>query len=766
MSSKVVFKESVRGIIEYVFKNGSLDDRFVSRGRALEGTLAHSKMQKDNALLYEQYEKEVKLQYEFEKDNLALLVEGRADGIIIENNNVIIEEIKSTYKELIYIEEDYNALHWAQVKFYGYIYCCNNKIDTITIRLSYFNLNSNEVRSFDKVFKLEELEKFVYTIIDNYLEVISLKEELKLSRNESIKLLEFPFEKYRKGQRELAVNCYNTIRNQGIIFAQAPTGIGKTISTIFPAIKSIGAEMAEKVIYLTAKTITRTVAEDAYIKLFERGLNFKVVTITAKEKMCLNNEVKCNPDDCIYAKDYFTKINTVIKNIIKEDNIFFKNKIIEYAKEYEVCPFELSLDLSDWCDGIICDYNYAFDPRVRLRRIFEDKNEENILLIDEAHNLVNRAREMYSCKLDKDKIMPVIKALKGKVPNLHKISNLINKEFIEIRRELEEVNCSILYKNIKYIELIKLLRVFISEAEGYLVRNKGISGYDDVLEFYYDARSFISLNELYSDEYTTILRREKNNLEIKIFCIDPSKNLRKILTTSKSSIIFSATLSPIKYYVDLIGGDDESFRVRFGSPFNEENLLTYTYTLDMRYVNREKNIDILCKVINKFIEDRVGNYIAFMPSFQYLEKIYDKYVELYGEKNVISQKENMNEEDKEEFLNNFKKKDNILGFAVVGGMFSEGIDLPGNMLIGAIIVGVGFPMVSIENNIIAEYFNKSGFDYAYTYPGINKILQSAGRVIRTENDKGRILFIDSRYKSPKYKMMLPKEWKMEEYTLR
>lgn len=766
MSSKVVFKESVRGIIEYVFKNGSLDDRFVSRGRALEGTLAHSKMQKDNALLYEQYEKEVKLQYEFEKDNLALLVEGRADGIIIENNNVIIEEIKSTYKELIYIEEDYNALHWAQVKFYGYIYCCNNKIDTITIRLSYFNLNSNEVRSFDKVFKLEELEKFVYTIIDNYLEVISLKEELKLLRNESIKLLEFPFEKYRKGQRELAVNCYNTIRNQGIIFAQAPTGIGKTISTIFPAIKSIGAEMAEKVIYLTAKTITRTVAEDAYIKLFERGLNFKVVTITAKEKMCLNNEVKCNPDDCIYAKDYFTKINTVIKNIIKEDNIFFKNKIIEYAKEYEVCPFELSLDLSDWCDGIICDYNYAFDPRVRLRRIFEDKNEENILLIDEAHNLVNRAREMYSCKLDKDKIMPVIKALKGKVPNLHKISNLINKEFIEIRRELEEVNCSILYKNIKYIELIKLLRVFISEAEGYLVRNKGISGYDDVLEFYYDARSFISLNELYSDEYTTILRREKNNLEIKIFCIDPSKNLRKILTTSKSSIIFSATLSPIKYYVDLIGGDDESFRVRFGSPFNEENLLTYTYTLDMRYVNREKNIDILCKVINKFIEDRVGNYIAFMPSFQYLEKIYDKYVELYGEKNVISQKENMNEEDKEEFLNNFKKKDSILGFAVVGGMFSEGIDLPGNMLIGAIIVGVGFPMVSIENNIIAEYFNKSGFDYAYTYPGINKILQSAGRVIRTENDKGRILFIDSRYKSPKYKMMLPKEWKMEEYTLR
>lgn len=766
MSDKLLFKESVRGIVEYVLKSGSLDDRFVSRGRALEGTIAHGKLQKDNALIYDDYEKEVRMQYEFSKDNIILLVDGRADGIINENGNVIIEEIKSTYKDLSYIEEDYNLLHWAQGKFYGYIYCKDKKVDRIIIRLSYFNINTDQVRSFDKIYNLNELEDFVHELVNNYLEVITLKERFRRRRNESIKELKFPFESYRRGQRELAVNCYSNIRKKGILFAQAPTGIGKTISTIFPAIKSIGEGMGERIIYLTAKTITRTVAEEAYIKLFKGGLQFKVVTITAKEKICLNNEVKCNPDDCAYARDYFSKINSVIKNLIKNNNIFLRSEIIEYAKEYKVCPFELSLDLSDWCDGIICDYNYAFDPRVRLKRIFDERNEENILLIDEAHNLVNRARDMYSCELEKSKIMSVNRVIKGKVPNLYKLSNSINKEMIQIRRELEEVNKHVIYHNIEYKDLIKLLRAFISEADSYLIKNKGTEGYDDVLDFYYDARSFISASELYDKEYTTILKKGKNEFLIKIFCINPATNLRQVLKTAYSSIIFSATLSPIRYYIDLIGGDEESFRVRFESPFNKENLETYLYNIDMRYVNRERNIDILCNAINTFINDKKGNYMAFLPSFEYLYKVYSRYIEIYGEESTILQEENLTEKKKEEFLERFSEEANIIGFTVVGGMFSEGIDLPGDRLIGAIIVGVGFPMVSIENNIIAEYFDSNGFDYSYTYPGINKVLQSVGRVIRTETDKGRILLIDRRYSNSKYKLILPKEWNLKEYKIK
>lgn len=766
MSNKLLFKESVRGIIEYVLKNGSLDDRFVSRGRAIEGTIAHGIVQKDNEAIYEDYKKEVALKHKFIINDINLEVDGRADGIIKENKKVIIEEIKSTYKDLSYIDEDYNILHWAQGKFYGYIYCLDNSLQTIDVRLSYFNINTSEVRSFDKTYDFSELEEFVYSLVNKYLEVITAKENFNKIKYKSISCLKFPFKSYRKGQRELAVNCFSSIKQQGILFAQAPTGIGKTISTIFPSLKSIGEGRGEKIIYLTAKTITRTVAEEAYLKLYKEGLEFKVVTITAKEKICLNDEVKCNPDECIYAKDYFNKINDVIISLIKENNKFFRKDIIEYAKKYKVCPFELSLDLSDWCDGIICDYNYAFDPRVKLRRIFEERNEENILLIDEAHNLVNRARDMYSCQLEKSKVMTVNKVIKGKVPNLYKISNAINKEMMLIRRELEEVNKNLLYHNVVYKDLIKLLRAFINEAESYLIKSKGTLGYDDVLDFYYTARNFIAVSELYNKEYTTILKKEKNEFIIKIFCINPSSNLKQTLKSAYSSVIFSATLSPIKYYVDLIGGDEKSFRVKFDSPFNRENLSTYLYNLDMRYVNRERNVDILCKIINQFVNEVQGNYMVFLPSFDYLAKVYKRYSDIYGENGIIVQKENLTESQKEEYLAQFSLESKVVGFTVVGGMFSEGVDLPGDKLIGAIIVGVGFPKVSIENNIIQEYFDSNGFDYSYTYPGINKVLQSAGRVIRTETDKGRILLIDKRYNNSKYRFILPSDWVIENYKLK
>lgn len=765
MSESIQFKESVRGIVEYVLKGGSLDDRFVSRRRVLEGTIAHGKLQRDNEKVYQDYEKEVILKHEFLVNNISLIVEGRADGIIKEKGKIIIEEIKSTYKDLSYINFDYNLLHWAQGKFYGYIYCVDNNIDEIDIRLSYFNINNDEVRSFDKTYNICELEQFVYSLVNKYLEIIVIKEEFNKIKNESIRLLSFPFSSYRKGQRELAVNCFNTIKQNGILFAQAPTGIGKTISTIFPALKSIGENRGEKIVYLTAKTITRTVAQEAYLKLYDKGLKFKVVTITAKEKICLNNEVKCNPDDCIYAKDYFTKINNVIASLIKKDDKFFEDDIIEYAKMYNICPFQLSLDLSEWCDGIICDYNYAFDPTVKLKRIFEERNEKNILLIDEAHNLVSRARNIYSCQIEKSKIVNVNKVIKGKVPRLYKISNAINKEMILIRRELEEINENITYHNEIYQNLIKLMKSFINEAESYLIKAKGTLGYEDVLEFYYSARSFIAVNELYSNKYTTILRKEKSEFIIKIFCINPSENLKQTLNGAYSSIIFSATLSPINYYMDLIGGDEKSFRVRFDSPFNKKNLSTYLYNLDMRYFNREKNIDVLCKLINQFITEVKGNYMVFLPSFEYLGKVYEKYIDIYGDNGTIIQEENLSEEKKKEYLEQFSLKTNIVGFTVVGGMFSEGIDLQGDKLIGAIIVGVGFPKVSIENNIIQDYFEKNGFDYSYTYPGINKVLQSVGRVIRTENDKGRVLLIDNRYSSYKYKAMLPSEWDIKNYKL-
>lgn len=760
MKDKIIIKESVRGIIEYVLKTGSIDDRYMGSSRALEGTMAHQKLQSSNEKVYSNYQKEVKLQEAFEIDNVTLIVDGRADGIIIEDNDVYIEEIKSTMKSLILIDEDYNELHWAQAKFYAYIYSIQNEIEIINIRLSYFNIETEEVKSFNKSFHRKDLEKFVLSIIDEYKKWVILKSNLLSERNESIKKLRFPFSTYRKGQKELAVTCFNTIKEKAVLFAQAPTGIGKTISTMFPAVKSLGEDRGERVVYLTAKTITRTVAEEAVNRLKDNGLICRNITLTAKEKICFKDKSSCNPENCEYALNYYDKVNDVIFEMLKEENNFTRENIEEYARKEKLCPFELALDLSLWCDLIICDYNYAFDPRARLKRFFEEDVNKNILLVDEGHNLVDRARNMFSAEIYKEKILKASKLVKGKAPNLYKALNSINKYLIEVRKEVQESEGTSIYKKDEYKDLYKLLRIFLKECDEYLIKATNTQGYDEIKDLYFDIRAFISISELYSKEYVTLVEINKNDVKVKLFCVNPSKNLSKIVQGSYSTIIFSATLTPINYYIDLLGGDDKSYRMKLPSPFKKENLKIYGYPLNMRFKQRENNIDNVCNLIHRFKNEEVGNYMVFLPSYLYLNQIYSRYIELFGEDNTICQGEVLTESEREEFLNNFKEDTNILAFCVIGGVFSEGIDLPGRRLIGSIIVGVGFPKISNEGDIIRNYYEDKGFDYAYIYPGINKVMQAAGRVIRTETDKGRILLIDDRYYTLKYRSLLPKEWEL------
>lgn len=760
MKDKIIIKESVRGIIEYILKTGSIDDRYMGSTRALEGTIAHQKLQSSNEKLYSNYQKEVKLQEAFEIDNVTLIVDGRADGIIIEDNVVYIEEIKSTMRSLVLIDEDYNELHWAQAKFYAYIYAIQNDIEIINIRLSYFNIETEEVKSFNKSFNRRDLENFVLSIIDEYKKWVILKSNLLSERNESIKKLKFPFDTYRKGQKELAVACFNTIKEKAVLFAQAPTGIGKTISTMFPAVKSLGEGRGERVIYLTAKTITRTVAEEALNKLKDNSLSCKNITLTAKEKICFKEKSSCNPEQCEYALNYYEKVNDVIFEMLKEENNFTREKIEEYSRKEKLCPFELSLDLSLWCDLIICDYNYAFDPRARLKRFFEDDVNNNILLVDEGHNLVDRARNMFSAEVYKEKILKASKLVRGKAPNLYKALNSINKYLIEIRKEVQESESSSIYKQEEYNDLYKLLRIFLKECDEYLIKATNTEGDDEIRDLYFEIRAFISISELYSKEYVTLVEVNRNDVKIKLFCVNPSKNLSKIVKGSYSTIIFSATLTPINYYIDLLGGDDRSYRIKLPSPFKKENLKIYGHPLNMRFKQRENNIDNVCNLINKFKDEEVGNYMVFLPSYLYLNQVYSRYIELFSEDNTICQGEVLTEAEREGFLNNFREDTNILAFCVIGGVFSEGIDLPGRRLIGSVIVGVGFPKISNEGDIIRDYYEDRGFDYAYIYPGINKVMQAAGRVIRTETDKGRILLIDDRYYTLKYRSLLPKEWEL------
>ncbi|AYE34160.1 ATP-dependent DNA helicase [Clostridium septicum] len=758
MEDKIVIRESVRGIIEYILRKGHLDDRYTGKSRALEGTLAHQKLQLSNEKIYSNYKKEVRLEYTFNIEDALLKVEGRADGIIIEDNKVIIEEIKSTMKNLTFIDEDYNELHWAQAKFYSYIYLMQNNLSKISIRLSYYNIETNEVKSFDKKFILEELIEFVDYIVNEYSRWIKIKGNLQLERDKSIYKLDFPFQFYRKGQRELAVNCYNTIKEKGVLYAQAPTGIGKTMSTIFPAVKALGNGMGSRIIYLTAKTITRTVAEEAFNKLKGKGLNFRSITLTSKEKICFQEKVSCNPDECKYAVNYFSKVNDIIYEMLSNENKFTRDVVERYARKYDICPFELSLDLSSWCDGVICDYNYAFDPRVRLKRFFEDDIKNNIILVDEGHNLVDRAREMFSAELYKSRILEVSKLIKGTSPKFYKALSSVNKEFIKIRKQVQELEENSMYQKEEFRDLYKLLRIVLKEGDEYLITSIGTANYNEVLDLYFDIRSFVSISELYSNEYVTIVELDKSEVKVKLFCVNPSKNLSMIVRQSYSTIIFSATLTPLTYYIDLLGGNEDSYRMKLPSPFDSEKFKTYAYPLNMRYSMREKNIDNVCRLIRDFINKIQGNYMAFLPSYSYLNKVYNRYVELYGEEGTVCQGDTLSEEDREKFINNFREKNKIIAFCVVGGIFSEGIDLPGDMLIGSIVVGVGFPKISKEGDIIKDYYEENGFDYAYVYPGINKVLQAAGRVIRTEEDEGSLLLIDDRYFTNKYRALLPSEW--------
>lgn len=760
MKTKIV-KKSVREFIELILSSGSIDNRFTSNARAIEGVRAHQKLQKSNEEIYENYEKEVFLKLNIDMDIFILDLEGRCDGIICENNDVIVEEIKSTYKPLFEIQEDYNMFHWAQGKLYGYMICQQRALEEIYVQLSYYNLDTNEVKSFRKKYSVNELHKFLMEMVDSYHKYASLEYEHKIKRNNSIKELKFPFVKYRKGQLELAKSWYSTIREESKIFAQAPTGIGKTISTIFPAIKAIGDGNGERLFYLTAKTVNRRVAEETIEKLREKGLTYRYVSLTAKEKICLNDKVSCNPEDCIYAKGYYDKVKDVIYSILESEYAITGEILRKYGEIHKVCPFELSLDLINWSDGVICDYNYIFDPRVYLRRIVDEEGKDNILLIDEAHNLVDRGRDMYTARLYKNKFLDIRRETKGKCPRLYKAVNKINTFFIEEKRVCEGEGSESSYTKAEPKELYKLLRDFMKEADEYLTNGHKYSFYDELLELYFDCNKFLSIAEIYGSEYVTYTELGKNDVQLCLYCIDPSSKIKSIIEKCKASILFSATLEPFQYFIKAMGGDSNDYRLRLNSPFPKENLEIYLYAGNTRYKHRQRTLPSICNEINKFVREIEGNYMIFFPSYEYMNRAYDYLKELISLDRLMFQSVDMTEEEKSNFLKKFSSGKNNIALCVMGGSFSEGIDLPGEQLIGAVIVGVGYPKIGLEREIIKEYYGADGELFSYIYPGINKVMQAVGRVVRTEDDKGRVLLIDDRYLNRTYSDLLPKWWEIK-----
>ena len=752
-------KISVRNLVEFVMQHGDIDARFRKGPSALDGIKGHKKVQKSRG---EEYQAEVGVKFLVCRENIEIEVKGRIDGLFEETDITVIEEIKTTTRSLDELTENYNFLHMAQGKCYAYIYAENNDLSEIVVQLTYYNIETKEVRSIRKEFEKGELESFFNDLIDKYLYWAIKITNWQYDRNSSIVDLNFPFTEFRKGQREFAAAVYRTARDGKKLFARAPTGIGKTIASLFPAFKAMGEKHTSKIFYLTAKTMTRTVAEKAYCLMAENGLKLKSITLTAKDKICFKDEAKCNPDYCEFARGYYDRVKDALSDAYTHD-FFDRDTIEEIARKYKICPFEFSLDLSLWCDLIICDYNYVFDPRVYLRRFFTEKNDFTFL-VDEAHNLPDRARSMFSAELFKKSFLELKKSTKTGFVQISKISGKINSLFLTLSKLCLEEST---YTNSDYPpELFNLFHRFVNIAEPWLAENSSAPFLEELLQLYFEVKNFIKISDFFDSHYIFLADKRvgKNNLKVKLYCIDPSALMEQVLERCRSVVFFSATLTPMDYFIKILGGDQKTLQLSLSSPFPRENLcLLGNYKISTKYRERESSYLPIAVSIAELVKYRKGNYLVFFSSYKYMEEVFIRLQELGLDIDIICQKSGMSEEERVLFLDKFRhdNKKSLVGFAVMGGIFGEGIDLTGERLSGAIIVGTGLSMVCLENDLIKKYYDAekgNGFDFAYTYPGMNKVLQAAGRVIRTEKDRGVVFLIDERFAKFKYRKLFPPEW--------
>lgn len=778
METEQIIKISVRNLVEFILREGDIDNRTsgsIERDAMQQGSRIHRKIQKR---MGSNYRAEVPLKYQCPCDGFVLQVEGRADGILNEEGQAVIDEIKCVLRDLELVREPV-GVHLAQAKCYAYIYASQNGLEEIDVQMTYCNLETEEIKRFRQQYRRKELEQWFSDLIHAYEKWAGFQIAWRTERNESIRRTEFPFP-YRAGQRDLAAAVYRTILRQKKLFIQAPTGVGKTMATVFPTVRAVGENLGEKIFYLTAKTITRTVAEQAFQTLRSKGLLFKVITLTAKEKICFCEETECNPDACPYAKGHYDRVNDAVFDLITKGCELTRGVLEAQAKKYQVCPFEMSLDVSLWVDAVICDYNYVFDPNAHLKRFFSEGNKGGYLfLIDEAHNLVERGREMYSAEIYKEDILKIKRLVKGEDPKLAKRLEECNRQLLEMKRECESY--MILHEgsiageeqgyqvvdSVSHVSL-KLMNVF-GELERYLEECRDQEKREEVLDFYFQVRNFLNIYDILDENYTVYTELERQGrFKLKLLCVNPAANLKAYLEQGNSTIFFSATLLPIHYYKKLLSTEKDDYAIYAESTFPADNRLLLLGTdVSTRYTMRGKDMyRRIAQYILHTIRAKRGNYMIFFPSYRFLEDVYEFFqIEQKEEEEIecVIQTQRMGEEAREIFLETFEeeREGSLAGFCVMGGIFSEGIDLTKDRLIGAVIVGTGLPQVCNDREILRSYFDGrrlSGFDYSYLYPGMNKVLQSAGRVIRTEEDRGIILLLDERFLGRQYQDTFPREW--------
>jgi DNA excision repair protein ERCC-2 len=745
---------AVRTLVEHTLRCGDLDFEFVGGGRPADAIRAHQALQKSRPA---NYQAEVPVSYLVETDRFRLRISGRIDGIFSQPQGVIIEEIKTTTRQLEVYTQTEDPLHWGQIKCYAFMVAVDRALEAVDTQLVYHHLDTGETREIQRRFQAAELEVFFQSLITRYIRWAEAVIDWQRVRDDSIRQLEFPFDTFRPGQRRMAVAVFRTIQAGQQMLVQAATGIGKTMAAVFPAVKAMAQQQHPKLFYLTARTTGQYVAEKALDRLRSGGLKLKSLTLTAKDKICFNPESTCSPEECDYARGHYDRIGDALNELFRLD-AFTRETVQGVAARFRVCPFEFSLELALWADCIICDYNYAFDPRVFLRRLFVEEIGDYTFLIDEAHNLVDRSREMFSAELTKQPFLDVRRSLNKALPQVYQRIGKINAWLVRARRRCEQRRS----EKSPPEDLYPLLRRFLKAAESWLAQNVKAAFRDDLLDLYFAVSGFMRVTEYYNDCYATCYERTEADFKLKLFCIDPSGHLREALGRSRAAVFFSATLTPPDYFRKILGCDDSADYVSLASPFPRNNLALFiSNRVSILYRDRTRTQQEVSRILGLFTDQKAGNYLLFFPSYEYMQQIQRRYQEQCPHVQTIVQTSAMTESQRIDFLKRFDRENpaTLVGFAVMGGIFGEGIDLVGERLSGAAIVGVGLPAISLERELIREHFGNNGFEFAYLYPGLTRVFQAAGRVIRTETDRGVVLLVDQRYGTARYTSLFPQQWR-------
>ncbi|MFU8785608.1 MAG: helicase C-terminal domain-containing protein [Candidatus Izemoplasmataceae bacterium] len=750
---------SAKDLVTFSYASGDLSNQTKLRNAQLIGTKLHMKRQ---ATYLEDEHKEVFLETFFPYEDFEYHVSGRMDGLLKRDNTVIIEEIKSTETDLSLIEETTFPAHLMQAKIYGYIYCLNHNLKSITLWLTYIHTETEAIKTFTKRMRFDQLKKAFTESIVKYTQWQKIYQEHQFNKMKSLEGLSFPFDAFREGQYHFMGAVYQTLMKEDILYATAPTGIGKTIGAIFSGLKTLSNDK-EKLFYLTAKNAGKTIAVETVETLKANGLKIKAITLNSKENMCLMDEVDCDPEICPYAKGFYNRLKGGLEDIFVHDDVYDAKLIKAYGELHTICPHEFALEISNYSDIIICDYNYVFDPRIKLIRYFEDDYYTPKLLIDEAHNLVDRSRSMYSSTITLNEIKTLLTTIEGFKPSPKRTIN----QLLQTMENL--INTHDIIKTQFYVDehidpiLLNQTHVLMNKLDELLQTYKKHPLRKDIRNAYFLLVQFIRISEYYTDAFRFTIETSGDDVCFNIVCFDASKPVKEIIDSrAKGTTLFSATLNPVDYYASLLTqGVGVKFEVP--SPFDPSRLgLMIDVSTSTKYRDRNLSITKIIDTIYAMLEGKKGNYIVFFPSYQYMNMVLEQF-DASGYTLMVQNKE-MNLFEREDFLTSFKETgtDSKILFSVLGGSFSEGIDYIGDMLSGVLVVGVALPQFNVMNELLKDYYNSkgyNGFDYAYTYPGMNKVIQAVGRVIRTKEDAGIAILFDSRYQLAKYKALFPSHWK-------